>query len=214
MGAIQPVADLEAPIWERQPGESSAAYEFFRAFRNLPPAERSLAEACRRHGKRSEVYASKLNVRWRWLDRARAHDAWIESIRRDERERGVRADERLKMQRQKELQELEYETALRMLRRSRTVIDLPVVTVQRDVVDEDGMTVHRTVINPIERLTLRDAAATFLTASRRARLVLDMYGDPARTPTPENGVEDTSDVDAWLAETTREPMEQAKESTE
>jgi hypothetical protein len=101
-----------------------------------------------------------------------------------------------------------------MLRRSRTVIDLPVVTVQRDVVDEDGMTVHRTVINPIERLTLRDAAATFLTASRRARLVLDMYGDPARTPTPENGVEDTSDVDAWLAETTREPMEQAKESTE
>lgn len=206
MGAIQPLEELVAPIWERQPGETFAAYEFFRVFRDLPASGRTLAEACRRHNKRSEVYASQLNVKWRWLDRARAHDAWVESIRRDERERGVRADERLKMQRQKELQELEYELAVKALRRAGTVMDLPVVRVQRDVLDDDGTIVHRTIIEPLQRASLRDAAQLLLTGSKRARLVLDMYGDPARHPTPEAGVEDTSDVDAWLAETTREPL--------
>jgi hypothetical protein len=98
---------------------------------------------------------------------------------------------------------------MKMLRRAESVIDLPVVRVQRDVMDEDGLTVHRTIIEPLQRASLRDAASLMLTADRRIRLALGLYGDPARHPTPEGGVEDTSDVDAWLAETTRQPIEES-----
>jgi hypothetical protein len=120
----------------------------------------------------------------------------------------VRADERLRAERERDLIEREYTLATKMLRRAETVVDLPVVRVERDVLDEDGLTVHRTVIQPLQRASLRDAATLALVASRRARLALGLFGDPARHPTPEAGVEDTSDVDAWLAETTRQPLEE------
>ena len=202
--------ELVAPIWERQPGETPTAYEMFRTFRSIPLEQRTIAEAVRRRaadglGGKAR-YAEHLHSRWRWADRARAHDSWVETIRRDERERGVRADERLRHAREEELLEMEYDLGMKMMRRAQTVIDLPVVKVQRDVLDEDGTTVHRTIVMPLQRASLRDAASLMLTADRRIRLALGLYGDPARHPTPEPGIEDTSDVDAWLAETTREPM--------
>lgn len=59
-------------IWERQPGESSQAYEAFAAYRDLG-AERSITKVVQKLNK-SRAIIGKWSSQWNWVDRARAWD--------------------------------------------------------------------------------------------------------------------------------------------
>lgn len=69
--------------WDRQPGESAAAYAAFCAYYVLPPGERSIDAAYRaikarqkRDGKRAPGNWAKWSVRFNWVKRALAYDEY------------------------------------------------------------------------------------------------------------------------------------------
>jgi hypothetical protein len=77
-----PVAQLREPLWKRQPGETVIAYASFRAFRDLKPGERSIARVCRELGKNVTMMEDRA-LRWRWRERAMAHDERLDAIALD-----------------------------------------------------------------------------------------------------------------------------------
>jgi hypothetical protein len=66
--------------YERLPGETSAAYEAFCAYRDKG-ASRSTAKVARQLGK-SKTLIDRWSSRWSWGSRAAAYDAYLDSERR------------------------------------------------------------------------------------------------------------------------------------
>lgn len=64
--------------WERQPGESSQAFEAFVTYRDMG-AQRSIRSAASRLGK-SHKLLERWSARFKWGDRAAAFDAHMDSI--------------------------------------------------------------------------------------------------------------------------------------
>ncbi len=72
--------------WERQPGESTKAYNAFCAYRDLGP-ERSLEKAGRTLDKpRTKQYLGEWSVKYNWVKRSAAYDDYIEKEKRAKRE--------------------------------------------------------------------------------------------------------------------------------
>jgi hypothetical protein len=114
-------------VWHRLSNESGRAYEAFKVYMFMSPAERSLAGAWREWtGNREAVRPSPFFKEWAreyaWPERARAHDAHIEGIRRRGMEEAIE-EEAAKQARQVErvrgrfyeLMAITYERALTYL---------------------------------------------------------------------------------------------------
>ena len=80
-------SDDELPVWEILPGESSKAYEAFAVYRDLG-VERSFRRASAELGK-SRQMLGKWSVRWGWVERVRAYDAYLLQQRRIEMEAAI-----------------------------------------------------------------------------------------------------------------------------
>ena len=76
--------------WERQDGESEAAYEAFKGYVYQTPPRR-LAHASVKHG---TAELSELYNEWRWKERALAWDRHCQRIRDDEKEELLKQDEK------------------------------------------------------------------------------------------------------------------------
>lgn len=63
--------------WERQPGESDSAWTAFVQYRDLGPAQRSLAKLGQIHGKDRRSYSAWSSER-SWVARCAAYDAWVD----------------------------------------------------------------------------------------------------------------------------------------
>jgi len=63
--------------WERQPGEPDTAWVAFVQYRDLGPAERSLARLAQVTNKKRELYGGWCG-RWNWVARCAAYDAWLD----------------------------------------------------------------------------------------------------------------------------------------
>lgn len=88
-------AEATTDPWERQPGESAKAYQAFKAYRDMPPAERSV----RKSGGDSKGTARERRFlgwssEFRWVERAAAWDGHLDRIRQAERIRSIRQAER------------------------------------------------------------------------------------------------------------------------
>src|SRR5688500_11830073 len=97
----------EGTAWERGPKEPAKAYAAFRTYRDMHPSVRSSMATAEAIGHTSERTCEEWSARYAWVERAKAYDSWVETIRRDERERGYRDEERLQFQRRRELVEQE-----------------------------------------------------------------------------------------------------------
>jgi hypothetical protein len=74
----------EHPDWDRRAGEPARAYAAFRIYRDLPPAQRTIATVAEQV-KGSVRSANRWAVDWRWRQRA---DAWDDACHRiDDQER-------------------------------------------------------------------------------------------------------------------------------
>ena len=160
-------------------------------------------------GHRGATQCEEWSARFGWVERARAYDAWADTIRRDERERGYREEERLRFQQRRELVAKEMDIANKALERVQQGLAGPMFR-QRRVDEGDGSI---TIIEPT-KWTFRDLAAVFVLADRRARLALEMFGDAARAPTPEPEGAGTADVDRYIEGMLREALEEAATATE
>lgn len=197
----------DGPVWERQPGETEQAYKLFRAYRDMGPAARTMERVREQAGLRPSSLRriQRQASAHAWVERAAAYDAWTETIRRDERERGFREEERLRFQQRRELVNKELDISTKALDRVMEGLQGPMWR-QKRVDTETGAV---TIIEPT-RWTFRDLAAVFVLADRRARLALEMFGDAARAPTPEPEGAGTSDVDRFIDTMVKEALEETK----
>ena len=85
----------EQELWERQPGESSVAYEAFLLYRNMShetdgaKKKRRLASVAEKVGKSPELI-ERWSRTWDWVERARAYDNELQRISMEETREAVR----------------------------------------------------------------------------------------------------------------------------
>ena len=87
-------------LWDRLSNESGRAYEAFKVFMYMSPAERSVVGAWREWTENPEaVRPSPFFEEWgrehAWSERARAHDAHIERLRRGGMEKAIEEEAKL-----------------------------------------------------------------------------------------------------------------------
>ncbi len=105
-------------VWHRLTNESGRAYEAFKVYMYLPPAERSVAETWRRWtGSPEAARPSPFFEGWArdyaWSERARAHDHHLEVIRESGMEEAIR-EEAARQARQVEQRRLRYNELMAM----------------------------------------------------------------------------------------------------
>lgn len=127
--------------WEQRDAEPSRAYQAFLAYRDMGPG-RSLAGSLDPGGDRPEVLRTieRWSSRYRWIERCRAWDAWIQR----ERDRIAR-QEAAKWERRK-LRALDtvYEDVQVLREQIRRMLSFPLS--RRRFEDEDGQRI--TVVEP------------------------------------------------------------------
>lgn len=72
------MSDEEKQVWDRQPHETSRAYELFCAYRDMPP-KRSLTKLS--HGTKGAPHVNRLkrlSTRWNWVERCKQYDDYLE----------------------------------------------------------------------------------------------------------------------------------------
>lgn len=78
-----------AELWERLPGESSRAYSVFCEYRDLGP-ERSLDKLKQKLNKsRTKSTLARWSGKYKWVERAKAYDDYIEKKKRREHEKAI-----------------------------------------------------------------------------------------------------------------------------
>jgi len=76
-------------LWERQPGESTKAYAAFCVYRDLG-TERSLEKAGQMLDKpRTRKWLGEWSAKYKWVERAKAYDDYIEKRKREEKEKAI-----------------------------------------------------------------------------------------------------------------------------
>ena len=78
--------------WECQPSESPRAFAAFVVFRDLPSSKRTIAQVLsilRSQGSAAQKTVREYFVKYSWLDRVAAWEAYLDSRRRSASERGV-----------------------------------------------------------------------------------------------------------------------------
>lgn len=156
--------------WEQQPGESDLWYSRFLLFLDIPPHGRSNLRAyanwsnldniqrenegkCKVERKLNTVPESwsKYSRYWRWAERAKAKDT----------QDRIKARAR-KMERLQQLEEDEWETALKLLEKAKEMASYPLVT---QTTSDEGRTI---IINP-QKWAASDAARYLAIGSEIAR---------------------------------------------
>lgn len=121
--------------WERQPGETSRAYEAFCIYRDLGAA-RSLAKVGELLGK-SKALMERWSAAHSWVDRVAALEARDEMLRREAVEEHLQAIAEDHATREVRIQEKLLEIRERAASQSAKMLEWP-LTEQRVIRDEDG----------------------------------------------------------------------------
>lgn len=198
---------LRDPLWEIQPAETTKAYQAFRVYRDLGPS-RTQAKAAdildmqvnARHAKSSPSNAlAALSSKYRWVERVRAYDAYLETMLLGAQESALRDASRSWVARQSEIREREYALAMGLAEKVQEMLAYPVRRITRRTESKDGKRVYLTIIEPA-RWDWKSAADILARIGYQARLAADMVTDGARAPSPDMTDRGVADIDAWLNE--------------
>lgn len=157
--------------WERQAGESEAAYRAFCAYRDLGEARTVTVAFRQSEGKPEAKQASGRWNRWvkdhSWQDRCLAWDRRTSAVRQAAVEKVVAASGADWARRREELYEQEHRLGLKLLDQAARLASLPVTAIERD----EGGAIRR--IEALPPTTLRQAALVALDGSELARSAID-----------------------------------------
>lgn len=200
-----------AEPWERQPGESEAAYAAFRAFLQLG-AERTVRAAYRQASGKAEAsqvpgYWSKWVSEHRWAERALAWDQRAGAVHQEAVERAIAKGAAEWVRRRDEQHHLEYQLGRRLMKRADQLASFPVT---RETVDDDGRPI---TVEPAEPGMLKAAAVIAREGSALARSAIAAaleYALPAVAAEDPQGEDPAMSLDratrkleAWRAEQRR-----------
>lgn len=202
-----PEGALTEPIWERQKGESAVAYAAFRAYRDLGEGRTinkavdilltswaDITERDRRTEKSTHSYANRAH-HWsatnRWVERAAAWDAQLDSIRLEAEEKGKRQMARHYEARVQVIKDMEWAIGEAAYKNLLVLMQQPVLG---EVRSQDGRTIH---IHPNKEIT-KVLPALIREASRLIRLSQDLPTEGAKMPTPQLETGPSSDVEIFL----------------
>ena len=73
--------------WERQPEETNKAWNAFRIYRDMDPAERSTEKVRKVIGCNTARHLETWSSQYNWVSRAGAYDAHMDELKRNQRER-------------------------------------------------------------------------------------------------------------------------------
>lgn len=110
--------------WHRLDDETDRAHVAFLAYLRLPASRRSIARACEEEhgqgsGKSRVAQWERWSARFRWVERARAHDAHLSRVEMVDREEQVRDMNRRHLDLARTLVEVATISASRILERAR-----------------------------------------------------------------------------------------------
>jgi hypothetical protein len=184
------VSEYEGQPWDRQKGESEAAYRAFLAYRDLGPGRSREAAYARwaGHGKGTERAPAGKFTKWcaenDWVERARAWDDHLQA----ERDAIAAAEARKWEQRRQQSLEENWQAAQLLRDKARKMLAFPL---QRTETEQDGKTV---IIHPA-RWTF-GAAARLLQAAAdvEAKIFRDEQPDAPDDPLKEYSVDNTPDA--------------------
>lgn len=201
---------LTNPLWERQPSESHKAYEAFRIYRDMG-RDRSLVKVGQALGLK-QVRKGTTNTftdpggnvsvwssRFRWVERVRAFEAYLDTILLAEQEKQMREAAASWVRRQEEVREREWALSAGLLEKVRDMLKYPVTRTTRRKVSKDGKTIWNITIEPA-RWDWKAAVDVLRYATSTARLSADMVTEGSRAPTPDPTSAGSSDLDAWLTD--------------
>jgi hypothetical protein len=185
--------------WERLPREPETAYAAFRVYLEQPPHRRCVERMADPHlgpplpeglPRWHPAHYCKLSARWKWVERARAYDAYLQAARDREAARKAALWER----RRQETLERHYELGDLLERRAREMIARPLERVTKTTDGPDGPV--RITLEPA-RWTFRDAVAAVETAAAIKAGVLDAAASDLSTLPDET----LADIATAIAET-------------
>lgn len=189
-------------LWERQPTESSQAYEAFTVYLKVKEENAGgLREVARRLGK-SAALMDRWSKRDGWVER---HRAWENhQLMLLEREKAGAARERAKewAKRRIDIREKGFEAGQALFLRAQNLLKLPVFDkrVEKTVTAQSGEEIETVTILEFQQ-SPRDARLMLETALKLMRLSADMSTENIDIPIDKN-LDDLSDeeIDAYIAE--------------
>lgn len=188
---------MRDPLWEIQPGETTRAYDRFRMYRDLGPS-RTQKRAAELVGI-SGTQMADLSSKYRWVERVRAYDAYLDTMILGAQEAALREGARSWVARTADIREMEYEVAMGLADKVREMLAYPIRRVTRSMTTKNGKTTYLTIVEPA-RWDWKSAADILSKIGYQARLSADMVTDGARAPTPDMTDRGVADIDAWLAD--------------
>jgi hypothetical protein len=150
--------------WERQPGESSRAYEAARLYFEMGPG-RSLVAVGQKVGK-SRGLIERWSARWNWRERAAGYDRHLAAIEMDARRQAFAEEAERWAQRQADLREQEWEASRALLQRAHDMLAHPLTVMASD---EEGRTLHQPA-----RWSMKDVATFYELAFKLARSAAEL----------------------------------------
>lgn len=173
--------------WERQDGETSAAFRAFLKFRDLGP-DRSVLAAYNQEGRRAKRAPGQWN-KWaslhRWKQRAASYDDHLAFAQETAREKAMSKREKEWVLRREDAREKGWQIGEALLAKAEQMLSLPIFTkTVEKIIEEREMpggkkqivTIKRTIINPT-RWTFADAARMCDTALNLMRLSAGLSTD-------------------------------------
>lgn len=160
--------------WERQPGEGREAFVAFKAYRDLPPRDRSIdaafAATCghQKGTKRAAGNWKRWSVEHEWVARAEAYDRHLRDVELAAQEEAIAQEAARWHERRRKQREDEWEARTKLLEKVNQMLQLPVV--EQVVTSPDGRTV---VVKPA-RWTLSTVAQLLDTMAKLGRLAAEM----------------------------------------
>lgn len=197
---------LRDPLWEVQAGETSKAYEAFRIYRDQG-SSRTIKRTteimgytvnARHPNNAASNHLAEWSSKYRWGERARAYDAYLDTMLTGERERYAREAQRQWFAREEALRETEWELMQAFADKIRAMLQHPITRVTKRKESRDGRTIWMTIIEPA-RWDWKSAAEIMKHTMFQGRMAAGMVTDGARAAAPDPTERGASDVDAWLA---------------
>lgn len=164
--------------WERQLGEPSDSFEFFCAYRDLAPSERSFKAVGSMFGRTAGTIADRAK-KWQWSERTAAYDEHLAMLMAENQQKALAKQAEKWAARQLELRDEEWKLHSKLRDKVERMLEFPLAS-QRT--SKDGKTIE---IQP-SKWFMGDVPKMALAASQLARLSAEMETSRQKVDTEVN----------------------------